>query len=76
MINEVFAKQFIRRIRSQTDYNINIMNEHGIIIASCNEERVGTFHATAFTSPRISRRICRASRPPASISCSGKIWPP
>ena len=65
MINEVFAKQFIRRIRSQTDYNINIMNEHGIIIASCNEERVGTFHATAF-----------ASRPPASISCSGKIWPP
>ena len=48
MINEVFAKQFIRRIRSQTDYNINIMNEHGIIIASCNEERVGTFHATAF----------------------------
>ena len=24
------------------------MNEHGIIIASCSEERVGTFHATAF----------------------------
>lgn len=24
------------------------MNEHGIIIASCDEERVGTFHATAF----------------------------
>ena len=48
MINQAFAEQFIRRIRSQTDYNINIMNEHGIIIASCSEERVGTFHATAF----------------------------
>ena len=47
MINQAFAEQFIRRIRSQTDYNINIMNEHGIIIASCSEERVGTFHATA-----------------------------
>ena len=32
MINQAFAEQFIRRIRSQTDYNINIMNEHGIII--------------------------------------------
>lgn len=48
MINQAFSEQFIRRIRSQTDYNINIMNEHGIIIASCDEERVGTFHATAF----------------------------
>ena len=27
MINQAFAEQFIRRIRSQTDYNINIMNE-------------------------------------------------
>ena len=26
MINQAFAEQFIRRIRSQTDYNINIMN--------------------------------------------------
>ena len=24
MINQAFAEQFIRRIRSQTDYNINI----------------------------------------------------
>ena len=32
MINQAFAEQFIRRIRSQTDYNINIMNEHGIIL--------------------------------------------
>ena len=26
MINQAFAEQFIRRIRSQTDYNINIMS--------------------------------------------------
>lgn len=48
MINEEFARQFIRKIRTQTDYNINIMNEHGILIASCDEERIGTFHAAAF----------------------------
>ncbi len=48
MINQIFARQFIRRIKTQTDYNINIMNEHGIIIASCDEERVGSFHAIAY----------------------------
>ena len=48
MINQAFAEQFIRRIRSQTDYNINIMNEHSSVVAACSEERVGTFHATAF----------------------------
>ena len=48
MINISFAARFIHRIRAQTDYNVNIMNEHGIIIASCDEARVGTFHSTAF----------------------------
>lgn len=48
MINPTFAERFIRRIRTQTDYNINIMNEQGIIIASCNAERIGSFHATAY----------------------------
>lgn len=48
MINPTFAERFIRRVRTQTDYNINIMNEHGIIIASCTPERVGSFHQAAY----------------------------
>lgn len=48
MINQSFAVRFIHRIRAQTDYNVNIVNEHGIIIASCDEARVGTFHSVAF----------------------------
>lgn len=48
MINITFATNFVHRVRSQTNYNVNIMNEQGVIIASCDEERVGDFHSSAF----------------------------
>lgn len=47
MIEAVFAQKFIEQVTQYTDYNINIMNENGVIIASRNPERVGTFHEVA-----------------------------
>ena len=44
----VLAEKFVNRARRYTHYNINIMNEKGIIIASCNEERIGGFHEIAY----------------------------
>ncbi|WMJ86256.1 CdaR family transcriptional regulator [Anaerocolumna sp. MB42-C2] len=48
MLDSVFAQRFIEKIRKYTDYNINIMDEKGIIIASRTESRIGTFHEIAY----------------------------
>ena len=42
-----FANKIIERVKQYTDYNINIMNERGIIVASLTKERIGTFHEIA-----------------------------
>ena len=42
-----FAIQMIEKVKQYTDYNINIMNERGIIVASLTRERLGTFHEIA-----------------------------
>ncbi len=47
MIDALLAKKLIERLSECTDYNINIMDENGIIIASKNPSRVGTFHEVA-----------------------------
>ncbi len=48
MLDPVLANQFIEKVKKYTDYNINIMNEKGIIIASRTESRIGTFHEIAY----------------------------
>ncbi len=48
MLDSVFAQRFIEKIKKYTDYNINIMDEKGIIIASRTESRIGTFHEIAY----------------------------
>ncbi len=47
MIDALLAKRLIERITRYTDYNVNIMDEKGIIIASKNTSRIGTFHEVA-----------------------------
>lgn len=47
MIDPILANSFINRITQCTEYNINIMDERGIIIASRNPARVGDFHEVA-----------------------------
>ena len=48
MIDKAFAEKFIERITRYTDYNINIMDEKGIIIASRDKKRVGQYHEIAY----------------------------
>lgn len=48
MIDRLFAERLIDKISQFTEYNINIMDDDGIIIASRMKERVGTFHEVAF----------------------------
>ena len=47
MIDALLARKFIERITQYTEYNVNIMDEKGIIIASKNASRIGTFHEVA-----------------------------
>ena len=47
MIRVDLARRFIERVSKYTDYNVNIMDEQGIIIASRDPERLGQYHAVA-----------------------------
>lgn len=47
MIEAELAKKFIERLTQYTEYNINIMDESGLIIASRDPSRVGTYHEVA-----------------------------
>lgn len=48
MLDEDIAQKLINQFSETTEYNINIMNEHGIIIASGDKTRIGSFHETAY----------------------------
>lgn len=48
MISKDLAEKLIDRVSKYTEYNVNIMDERGIIIASCDKERVGKFHQVAW----------------------------
>lgn len=47
-MDNVLAGTLIDRISNFTDYNVNIMDENGTIVASRMKERIGTFHEVAF----------------------------
>ena len=47
MIEPELAKKYIERLTQYTEYNINIMNEEGLIIASRDPQRIGKYHAVA-----------------------------
>lgn len=47
MIEPELAVKFIEQLTQYTEYNINIMDESGIIIASRDPKRVGTYHEAA-----------------------------
>lgn len=48
MLDVQLAQKFIEKITKVTDYNVNIMNEKGYIIASRNPGRIGSFHEIAY----------------------------
>ena len=47
MISIELARRFIERVTKYTNYNVNIMDSNGIIIASRDAERVGQYHVVA-----------------------------
>ena len=47
MIEAELARKFIEQVTQYTEYNINIMDETGVIIASRDPERVGKYHEVA-----------------------------
>lgn len=47
MISLELARRFIERVTKYTEYNVNIMDENGVIIASRDPERVGQYHVVA-----------------------------
>lgn len=48
MLDEKLAQKLVAKIRRYTEFDINIMNQKGIIIASTKDERVGSFHEVAY----------------------------
>ncbi|MBS5301198.1 MAG: helix-turn-helix domain-containing protein [Clostridiaceae bacterium] len=48
MINKIFAQNFVRKIEQTMNLKVNVMDEHGIIVASTSKERVGDFHLAAY----------------------------
>lgn len=48
MISKLLAEKFIEQVTAYTTYNVNIMNEDGVIIASRNADRVGQYHEIAY----------------------------
>ena len=47
-MDNILAGKLIDRISNFTDYNVNIMDENGTIVASRMKERIGSFHEVAF----------------------------
>ncbi len=47
-LNKEIAGKIIEEVSKVVDYNINIMDEQGLILASTNPERLNTFHEGAF----------------------------
>ena len=48
MLDVALARKLIERVTKYTSYNVNIMDENGVIIASRNPERIGSFHEAAY----------------------------
>ena len=48
MLDVGLTERIIEKLADCTDYNINIMDEKGIFIASTDKSRIGTFHEAAF----------------------------
>lgn len=48
VLEPALAQKFIDKTARHLEYNINIMNDKGIIIASKDESRIGNFHEVAF----------------------------
>ncbi|MCP3761358.1 helix-turn-helix domain-containing protein [Domibacillus sp. A3M-37] len=56
MLTKAIAKEIVKETSLRLDRNINIMNNEGMIIASCDESRINTVHEGA-------RQVLETSQP-------------
>lgn len=47
MLDRKIAQKIADEVMNSLGYNINVMNENGIIIGSSSPQRIGTYHETA-----------------------------
>lgn len=52
MIEPILAKSFVKKIGEYTEYNVNIFDKKGYIIASRDSSRIGSFHEAAYNMIR------------------------
>ena len=57
MLDDVMAQKLIDRLSGTLNYNVNVMDTSGIIIASYDLSRVGSFHETAFRMIRDKKKM-------------------
>jgi len=57
MMDHELAERLIGKLVSYMDYNVNLMDEKGIIIASTDKGRVGSFHEIAYNIMKKSQDI-------------------
>lgn len=57
MIGESLARRIVLELEQVLDENINIMNKDGLIIASRDEKRIGTFHEGALNVIKETRQV-------------------
>lgn len=57
MLNNSVARRFIENLSLYTKYNVNVMNHEGIIIASVDSDRIGSFHETAYNMVTLQQGI-------------------
>ena len=74
MISKELARRFIERVSKHTDYNINIMDENGIIIASRDPDRIGNYHEIAYRIVHGSEDIMDTTGCVIQVSCPASTW--
>ncbi len=62
MIDIALADRFIKKAANYTQQNINVMDENGIIIASSDSERVGSFHEIAYNIMSSDKELIEVSK--------------
>lgn len=57
LLQQNMLQNFVDKIIADIGYNINIINNKGIIVASGSKERIGTFHAVGYEAATKEIRI-------------------
>jgi carbohydrate diacid regulator len=57
LLDNNFFQRIVENIIKKLNYNVNIMDENGYIIASGNKERIGNFHEAAYNALKTNSKI-------------------